>query len=46
MFCRDNYVGETGCRIVERIKHHSGRDDASHMVKNNIETSHADVQSY
>ena len=26
--CRDNYVGETGRRIIERIKDHSGRDHA------------------
>ena len=40
--CRDNYVGETGRRIVEIIKDYSGRDHASHMVKHNIETSHTD----
>ena len=28
-FCGDNYVGETGRRIKERIKDHSGRDHAS-----------------
>ena len=43
--CRDNYVGETGRRIIERIKDHSGRDHASHMVKHNIETSHTDVNT-
>ena len=43
--CRDNYVGETGRRIIERIKDHSGRDHASHMVKHNIETSHTDVNA-
>ena len=41
----DNYVGEIGRRIVERIKDHSGRDHASHMVKHKIETSHADVNT-
>ena len=30
--CRDNNVGETGCMIIEKIKDHSGRDHASHMV--------------
>ena len=30
--CRDNYVGETVRRIIERIKDHSGKDHASHMV--------------
>ena len=41
--CYDNYVGETGCRIIERIKDYSGRVHASQMVKHNIETSHTDV---
>ena len=43
--CRDNYVGETGPRIIKRIKNHSGRDHASHMVKHNTETSHTDVNT-
>ena len=43
--CHDNYVGETGRRIIERIKDHSGRDHASHLVKHNIETSHTDVST-
>ena len=43
--CRDNYVGETGPRIIKRIKNHSARDHASHMVKHNTETSHTDVNT-
>ena len=43
--CRDNYVGETGRRIAERIKYHSERDNASHMAKHNIGTSHTDVNT-
>ena len=43
--CRDNYIGETGRRIVERIKDHSERDDASHMAKHNIGTFHTDVNT-
>ena len=43
--CRDNYVGETGRRIIKKIKDHSGRDHASHTVKHNIETSHTDVNN-
>ena len=43
--CRDNYTRETGRRIAERIKDHSSRDHASHMVKHNIETSHTDVNT-
>ena len=40
--CRDNYVRETGRRVLERTKDDSGRGHASHMVKHNIETSHTD----
>ena len=40
--CRDNYEGETGHGIIERLKDDSGRDHASHMVKHNIESSHTD----
>ena len=43
--CRDNCVRETGRRIIERIKDHSDRDLASHMVIHNIETSHTDVNT-
>ena len=42
--CRDNSVGEIGRRIVGN-KNHSGRGHASHMVKHNIETSDADVDT-
>ena len=42
---RDNYEGETGRRIIERIKDRSGRDHASYMVKHNIETWHTDVNT-
>ena len=41
--CRDDYIGETGRRIMERIKDHSARDHSSQMMKHNIETSHTDV---
>ena len=30
---------------MERIKDHSGRDHASHMVKHNIEISHNEVNT-
>ena len=43
--CSDNYVGESGRMVIERIKDHSSRDHASHMVKHNIETSHTDVNT-
>ena len=41
--CRDNYVEETGRRIIERIKSHRDRDQTLHMV--NIETPHTDVNT-
>ena len=40
--CRDNYEGETGHGIIERLKDDSGRDHASHMVEHNIESSRTD----
>ena len=43
--CHTDYVVETGRRIVERIKYHSGRDHAAHLVKHNIETFHTDVNT-
>ena len=43
--CRANYVGETGRRIIDRIKDHNGRDHATHIVKHNIETSPTDVNT-
>ena len=42
---RDNYLGEAGSRIIERIKDHSRRDHASHMGKHNIQTCHTDVNA-
>ena len=43
--CSANYVGETSRRITERIKDHSGRDHALHMVKDNIKTSYSDINT-
>ena len=43
--CRDNYKGETGLQIVQRIKDHSSTDHPSHMVKHNTETSHTDIST-
>ena len=43
--CLGNYVGETGRRIIERIKDLCGRDHASYMVKHNIETSYTAVNT-
>ena len=41
--CDDNYIGETTCRIHERIKDHNGRDDKLHMLKHSIEKHHDHV---
>ena len=43
--CRDDFIGETGRRIIERIKDHSGRDHALHMVKHKIEASYTAVNT-
>ena len=43
--CRDNDAEETGHKIRDRVKDHSGRDNASYMVKKNIKTSHTDVNT-
>ena len=31
--CKDDYVGETKRRIVERIKDHNSKDNCSHLLK-------------
>ena len=38
--CNKDYVGETGRRIVERVKDHNGRDQHPHLVKHAIENNH------
>ena len=43
--CRDNYVGETGRKIIDRIRDHISRGHASHIVKRSIETSPTDVNT-
>ena len=47
--CSDNYVGESACRISERIIHHSGRVQNSHLFehcccKNHPNTSKTDIK--
>jgi len=37
-YCDQKYIGETGRRIVERVKDHVGRDHKSHMGKHALET--------
>ena len=43
--CCDTYAEETGRKIRDRVKDHSGRDHASYMVKKNIKISHTDVNT-
>ena len=31
--CNQDYLGETGCRIIERAADHSGKDKHSHLFK-------------
>ena len=39
----NSYIGETVCRIHERIKDYTGRDHNSHMLKHSIEKHHDNV---
>ena len=41
--CIDNYIGETGRRINERVIDHSGRDKKSHMLKHHFNMNHDNV---
>ena len=41
--CNENYIGEVGRRVIERIKDHSGRDRNSHLVKHCIESGHEPI---
>ena len=38
--CNENYIGETGRRISERIIENAGRDSKSYICKHCIETGH------
>ena len=39
--CADNYIGESGRKILERIKNHNGRDFKSHILRHSVESGHA-----
>ena len=43
--CDENYIGESGRRIAERVKDHNGRDHKSHILKDSLETGHGHVIS-
>ena len=38
--CTENYTGETGRRLVERVKDHRGKDSKSHLFKHSMEAIH------
>ena len=46
--CNDHYLGETGCRISERVLDHAGSDQNSHIFKHSIESGHPvlDMNNY
>ena len=41
----DDYLGESDRGIIERIKDHTGRDHASHVLKHSIENSYKNVNT-
>ena len=41
--CTEDYTGETGRRLIERVKDHSGKDSKSHLFKHAMETNHKTV---
>ena len=43
--CIYDYVGESDCRITERIKDHSHRDHTSNIWKHSMEKSHKNVNT-
>ena len=41
--CSEEYNGETGRRLIERVHEHSGKDVSFHVFKHLIETDHPTV---
>ena len=41
--CLESYNGETGRRLIERVREHSGKDINSHMFKHSIAANHPTV---
>ena len=41
--CRENYIGESGRRVSERIKDHNGRDLKSYILRHSVESGHVNV---
>ena len=44
--CDENYVGESGRRIAERVIDHNGRDHKSHILKHSLEIGHERVKKF
>ena len=43
--CVDYYIGETACRVNERIVDHTGRDIDSHLLKHSIESGYKPLEA-
>ena len=41
--CNQDYLGETGCRIIERTADHSGKDKNSHLFKHACNENHKHI---
>ena len=41
--CHEDYIGEIGRRLHERISEHSGKDSKSHMLKHPLQNNHKHV---
>ena len=41
--CTEDYLGETGCRIIERVVDHAGKDKQSHLLKHALTRNHRHV---
>ena len=42
-FCTENYLDETGRRIIERVADHAGKDKQSHLLKHALTRHHRHV---
>ena len=44
--CKDDYIGETDRRVIERVIDHNKRDKKSHMLKHSRDKLHTHVWEY
>ena len=42
-FCTEDYLGETGTRIIERVADHAGKGKQSHLLKHSLTRNHRHV---